>query len=576
MKKIFLFLLFCLCLVSCSFAYNGSLDIIYTGETHAMIYPCSCPIEPDGGIARRATLVKELRSKNPDSLLLDSGGFFGGGLMDTYTQNTQLDKERTLINLEAIELMQYDAVAVGDDELNFGLEFFQDAAKKFKINLVSSNMHADNVKAYSIKEIQGLRVGIIGVTTLQAAPKAPGVNFTEPLTALKEAVVALKKEKAGIIILLSHIDENDAIEIVKDIPEINIVVVGHSRIKEDVLSRVGSTLIVRPAWQGRRLGKLNLTIKENKIVDYKSEEIRLSSGISDSPDVLKFLPKCFADSNCKKEGLVGTCQNPGSADSQCLFSQPNKISFSVIEPKDCTTCNSSPFIEAMKKQFPGLDVTYIKYPDPKSEKLIKEFDIKGLPVYLFAKDIENEKGFDRLSKNMELKGDLYLVKPEFSGFSYFLGRKKDKGKFDLFISLYDNNAFGILDAVRDFIPSLHFLVYDKEGKLDAAKGKAEVEESLRSVCVQKYYPKYFWDYLSCRVRDINSTWWDACLKEGTQSDKIKQCALGQEGAELLKENIKLNKDLGVMFGPTFLIDDQEIFGMAGVPTKDELKKILGK
>jgi hypothetical protein len=37
--------------------------ILYTGDTHAMLYTCSCPKEPDGGVARRATLVKKLEAK---------------------------------------------------------------------------------------------------------------------------------------------------------------------------------------------------------------------------------------------------------------------------------------------------------------------------------------------------------------------------------------------------------------------------------------------------------------------------------------------------------------------------------
>ncbi|MDD5730906.1 MAG: hypothetical protein PHN57_07255, partial [Candidatus Omnitrophica bacterium] len=101
-------------------AYARDITILYSGETHSMLYPCNCPFEPDGGVARRATLAKELRKQNPDSLFLDSGGFFGGGLMDEYTQNTQLDKERTLVNLKAMSLMKYDAVTLGDDELDFG------------------------------------------------------------------------------------------------------------------------------------------------------------------------------------------------------------------------------------------------------------------------------------------------------------------------------------------------------------------------------------------------------------------------------------------------------------------------
>lgn len=78
------------------------LTILYTGSTQAMLYPCHCPKEADGGVARRATLIKELRKENPDVLFLDSGGFFARGLTDEHAQNIELDKARTLVNLKAM------------------------------------------------------------------------------------------------------------------------------------------------------------------------------------------------------------------------------------------------------------------------------------------------------------------------------------------------------------------------------------------------------------------------------------------------------------------------------------------
>ena len=56
--------------------------------------------------------------------------------------------------------------------------------------------------------------------------------------------------------------------------------------------------------------------------------------------------------------------------------------------------------------------------------------------------------------------------------------------------------------------------------------------------------------------------------------KIKSCARGEEGKALLKENISLNKELQVMFGPAYLLDNQEIFGTQGVPPKEDFRKIL--
>src|SRR3990167_6921923 len=104
-----------------------------------MLYHCDCPREPDGGVARRAALVRELRTKYPGALLLDSGNFFAGGPYDNYSQNTQLDKERSLINLQAMALMRYDALALGEAEFNFGWDFFKENTAVFGPAILSCN-----------------------------------------------------------------------------------------------------------------------------------------------------------------------------------------------------------------------------------------------------------------------------------------------------------------------------------------------------------------------------------------------------------------------------------------------------
>lgn len=166
-----------------------------------------------------------------------------------------------------------------------------------------------------------------------------------------------------------------------------------------------------------------------------------------------------------------------------------------------------------------------------------------------------------------------MVKPEFSGFSYFIDRKKIKGKLDLFISLYDKNAVKLLDVIKEFNPAIHFLATEQEDSFNAARGEPEADDYLRAVCIQEYYPQDFWNYISCRAENINTSWSKSCLSK-IDADKIRICAQGQEGRALLRENISLNKELQIMFGPTYLLDNQEIFGSNGVPTKEELRNII--
>lgn len=555
------------------FAYAKDITLVYTGDTHAMLYTCSCPIERDGGVARRASLIKTLRNESADTLVLDSGAFFAGGLLDEYTQSTQLDMQRTEINLKAMELMQYDAVGIGDAEFYFGKDFLQQNINKLNLPFVSSNVNLDKVAPYIIKEVGGLKIGIIGVTPLSASGKAGGLKILEPKAAVSKQVAELKKQGIDLIILLSRLEEKPLRELLDEVPGINIVITACAMGKEEPSYKQADSLILRPFWQGRSLAKAKLTVENDKVIDYKVEQLHLSDKITDEPQILAILPQCFSDGNCRKEGFIGSCQNGASMNSQCVFRAPNKVSLLVITAKSCVTCDTQVILKDLKKTFPGLDVSYLYYPEKKAQDLVKNFNILGLPVYLLAKEAEKESGFESIKSNVEKKGAYYMLKPQFSGVSLFVNRPKIKGKLDLLISLYNKDSVGVLGVLKDFNPAVHFLAVKEKGQFQARNGDLEIEEDLRSVCVQKYYPQYFWEYLNCRAQNPLTSWWDDCAQK-MDVNKIKLCSKGSEGNSLLEENIKLGKELEVMFGPIYLMDNQEIFSSKGIPSAEELKEIL--
>lgn len=551
------------------FAQN--VTILYTGQTHAMLYPCSCPIKQDGGICRRATLIKELRKKDPQALLLDCGNFTAGGLMDEYTQSAQLDLQRSEVNFKAIELMHYDAVAIGSEEFNFGKDFFLKNAKKSGPAYLSANLGTDKVSAYIIKDSNGVKVGIIGLTGLSAQPKTEGLKISAPKK-IDALVKRLKKEDVQVVILLSTLGEQEDLKLISETKGIDILFVGQNPLKEDVLTKVGPTFLLRPVWQGRKLGKLILEIKDGKLIDCKNEELPLSAEISDAAEISAILPRCYSNSNCKKDGLTGSCQDPGTLKATCSFAPANKINLLVISAKDCVVCNEQPVIDSLKRKFPGITARYIYYPDKEAQKKIKELFIQGLPAYILGKEIEKEDNFLNIKDDFSKIGDVYLLKAQIGGVAYFPERQVKKGNFDLFLSLFDKDTAQILTATREFKPKLHFLATETKEGFSAKAGKLEVEEYLRGVCVQKCYPQEFWNYLTCRAKNINSSYWEDCL--GEDQAKLKSCARGQEGADLLKENISLNNELKIMFGPTYLLDNREIFSSRGAVKKEELKKII--
>jgi len=554
-------------------AYAQEITILYTGDTHAALYPCNCPLEADGGISRRSALIKELKKEHPDTLVLDSGGFFAGGLLDEYTQNTELDQERTLINLRAMEAMGYDAAAVGEDEFNFGRQFFEENIPKTKLAFLSCNMQPAKVSPFMMKELSGVKIGIIGVTHTQAAQKAGGIKFSGPGPALSGAIVALRKEGASIIILLSHLGEAEELNLIGEIKGVDILISGRSQAQAKLPDMVDSTIFLRPSWQGRTLGRLTFKVENGKILEYKIEALRLSDKVKDDPQIVAFLPVCFSDNNCRKEGLAGSCQNPAKADARCLYNQPNKINLTIITSGDCLVCESKGFIDFLKKRLPGLTTTYLYYAEAKVRKLAADLGINGLPAYLLDRGIEKEKELGGFNKELEKKGDFYIFKPSFAGVSYFPQRQRIKGRLDLFMSFYTKDITEVLEVIKEFQPDIHFLAQDNRDKFEAPGGNFEVEEDLRALCVQKYYPSRFFGYVQCRAKNNNSSWWEDCLA-GLDAAVVKTCAKSNEAGELLKENIKLNKELGIIVSPVYLIDNQQIFSTQGAPKKEDFQKLF--
>lgn len=551
----------------------AEVTLLYTGETHAMLYPCSCPVETDGGIARRSALIKTLRKSSPNVLLVDSGAFFAGGLMDEYTQSTELDMARTQIALNAMGRMKYDAAALGDEEFNFGRKFLEDGLRSGAVPVLSANVDCPNVSPFIIKELSGVKVGIIGATPVSAAAKSGGIPVVEPKAAIARAITDVKGRGADIVVLLSHLGEADDLELIKAVDGIDVIVIGNGRSKQESHSMVGKTLVLRPSWQGRRLGKAVLNIKDRSISDYKVEEIRLSDSVADDKEILALEPQCFMDSNCRKGPRKGTCQNPAEKNALCVYSPDIKVAVSVIAPKNCPTCQIDAAVDSFKSKFPGIELTRIFYPGAQAQQMIKDFQIKTLPAFIFGKTIEQDPGFAEMKDRLEPVGGQYVLKPQFSGVAVLLDRQFAASKIDVFLSLYDPNITMLLYNLEEFNPQIHFLAAHKDGQIMTVKGVAELEEMKRSVCVKKYYPAYFWNYLNCRVRNIESTWWQDCMGD-LDGSVIKTCAQGQEGSDLLNQNIALTEELQIMASPTYVINNQSIFSSKMPPSKEEFRKIF--
>lgn len=556
------------------------LNIVFSGQSYAALYPCDCRVEPDGGVARRATLIRDFRSQMKNVLILEAGSSLASGPDDGNAQSEDLDKKRSGIYLEALKLMNYDAVLVDGQAFAFGEKFIE--PYRASLPFVSANI-SGAAAPFVIREFGGLRVGIIGITEASAAKKGAR-DWREPAAVLRQLIAELKKKDVGIIILLSAQTPQEDEKMLNDLKGIDIVINGSKNFGSVAPREVGGAVYLQTWWQAKKVGVLNLKISDGKITRMDVSVPPLVSGIPDDGAVALLLPQCFRAQDCRRmQGLSGSCQNGGSKEARCTYVALPRVTLTAINPSDCLTCRKDAVVADLTDMWGEMNVISLDENDPAAQKLIKDFHITMLPAYIFHKDAEESAVFKTFRSNLEEKNGYYRIKPAIAGVSYIMGRQRTSRTIDVF---YDyrypalRSLFELLSAFTqkhpDFQINWHFLaIFDREKGFVNLGAAADIEEFKRVACVQKLYPKRILDYLICRTGQVDAGWWDECAKQaGIDSRKIKSCALSEEGAALLKENIRMTEELEMASGPTFVIDNVEIFGIVNVPSLKEFEETV--
>lgn len=261
------------------------LTILYTNDTHARLDPF-----PDnatqfaglGGIARRANLIRQIRKKEKNVLLLDAGDVFQGTpWFDVYGGE---------VDLKLMSEIQYDAMAVGNHEFDHGLQAFADAANKASFPILAANYSATNtplndvIRRFIVKEIAGVKVGIFGLGIELPGVVDPklygGVRSRDPFVWAKGMVTSLRRHhNCDIIICLSHLgyeytnNRADDISIARKVGGIDLIIGGHTHTFMDEPTRMINpegtrTMITQMGHSGIRLGRMDIDINtflENRL-----------------------------------------------------------------------------------------------------------------------------------------------------------------------------------------------------------------------------------------------------------------------------------------------------------------------
>ena len=168
--------------------------------------------------------------------------------------------------------MGYDAVNVGEKDLMMGFKFLSDLTQKAKFPFLSANLidkksQKGVFKPYVIKEISGVRIGIIGLMDDQFNPtlqeRDPGLAIVDPLPISKELTKSLR-EYCDLIVVLSQLGESKDKKLARENPQIDLVLGGGGESKRAVSERVTEVPIYRLEPRGGYLGRIDYSLSDTK------------------------------------------------------------------------------------------------------------------------------------------------------------------------------------------------------------------------------------------------------------------------------------------------------------------------
>ena len=235
------------------------ISLIYTANINGNVYPGP----KYGGMERMNKLIKKLREQKKSVILVDSGDFFP----------IRCNKELAEKVLKEIEMIKYDVVAIGDQELICGKDFFEEKAKDIKLDFISGIKNFD-FKPLKIVERDGIKIGFIPIISkdcFQFFPqKIKESIHTENKEDVQNKIDKIRKE-VNIIVLISHCGIEQDIKIAKEFKGIELIVGSHCQTILEKPKKEGDVYILHPGGNGETIGCAEIIFGEKRIIDIKNE-----------------------------------------------------------------------------------------------------------------------------------------------------------------------------------------------------------------------------------------------------------------------------------------------------------------
>lgn len=278
------------------------INIISVNDTHSNLTPGGARDSElkgtIGGMARATSVIGEAMQNDTNTLLLHAGDFFIGDLWFYLNYG--------VLEIEWMKMMGFDAITLGNHEFDGTVDMITGVLAmglaENEIPVLSANLEAKTEKGellagmvvpHIIKEINGIKVGIFGMTspvanmTSLSLPDVYVMDEDAETTIMIAGgqVQALKEQGCDVIIFLSHLGFQFDSAIASNIPMIDLIIGAHDHFSFEEAVVIGNTSIIQSGAFFQQMGKTKLTLVDKQITKVDYQLVNLDSNIPEEPIV---------------------------------------------------------------------------------------------------------------------------------------------------------------------------------------------------------------------------------------------------------------------------------------------------
>lgn len=282
------------------------ITVFATSDIHGHLepYKASGMEREIGGLSKMSKIIKDFRLKQPNTLLIDAG--------DAPYNTNIANLFEGASTIEVMNEMAYDAMALGNHDFDYPFNVMERNAGNAKFPFLSANTYFEGkypefLKPSIIKEVDGVRIGIVGVTDdmshVYTHPNnVKGIVFKEQFEATSKAVNDIKDD-TDIIIALAHIHGNNPILPTK-VSGIDIEIGGG----QDVVGfpqKIKDTWLISPGKHAEVLNHININMYNNEMLGINFAHIFLTENLENDLVTDKIIEKYKTQLDEKMHDVVG-------------------------------------------------------------------------------------------------------------------------------------------------------------------------------------------------------------------------------------------------------------------------------